>query len=349
MLDHEFLGNTVLAWLIGLAITLGLWIALLILRRVLTRIIKHVAGKSDAWWSELPVIVVERAQRWFLLVVALVAGSRPLDLPAHADKTLWFLLVAAFLVQAGWWAHCMVGSLVESNRERMRGRDPAKITTIGALGLLAKTALWIFVALLLLANAGVEITPLIAGLGVGGLAIALAVQTILSDLLASLSIIFDKPFVIGDFLIVGEHMGVVEHIGLKTTRIRSLSGEQLVFSNNDLLGSRIRNFGRMRERRTSFEVGVTYETPREKLERIPEILRAAVEAQPKTRFDRSHFTKFGPYSLDFETVYFVKVPDMTEYLTIQQAINLQVFSEFAKEGIEFAYPTQMIHGIPAAS
>jgi len=241
----------------------------------------------------------------------------------------------------------MVASLVKSHRGRMLREDPSKVATIGVLGILAQSSLWVLVALLLLANAGVEITPLIAGLGVGGIAIALAVQTVLSDLLASLSILLDKPFVVGDFLIVGDLMGNVENIGLKTTRIRSLSGEQLVFSNNDLLSSRIRNYGRMRERRATFEVGVTYETPREKLARIPEILKAAVEAQPKTRFDRSHFIKFAPYSLDFETVYYVEVPDMNTYLDIQQAINLRVLSEFAGEGIDFAYPTQMIHGVPA--
>jgi len=349
MLDYEFLGNTVLTWLIALGITLGLWCILLIVRRVLTRMITHIAGKSDAWWSGLPVVFVERAQRWFLFIVALIAGSRPLNLTAGVDEGLWFLLVAAGLVQIGWWAHCMVGSLIKRQREQLLRKDPAKVTTIGALGLLAQAVLWLLVALLLLANAGVEITPLIAGLGVGGLALALAVQTILSDLLASLSIIFDKPFVVGDFLIIGDLMGSVEHIGLKTTRIRSLSGEQLVFANNDLLASRIRNFGRMRERRATFEIGVTYETPREKLARIPEILKAAVETQPKTRFDRSHFTKFGPYSLDFETVYYVQVPDMNEYLNIQQAINLRIFSDFADEGIDFAYPTQTIHGIPAES
>lgn len=347
MLEYEFLGNTLLAWSIGLGIALGLWFVLLILRRILGRVVRHVAGKSDAWWSELPVVLVERAQSWFLLVIALLAGSRWLEMSARVDRMMWFLLVAAGLFQLGWWAHCVVAGLVKNNRERMLREDPSKVATIGILGILAQAALWVLVGLLVLANAGVEITPLVAGLGVGGIAIALAVQTVLSDLLASLSILFDKPFVVGDFLIIGDLMGSVEHIGLKTTRIRSLSGEQLVFSNNDLLSSRIRNFGRMRERRATFEVGVTYETPRDKLARIPEILKAAVEAQPKTRFDRSHFTKFGPYSLDFETVYYVEVPDMNAYLDIQQTINLRVFSEFADEGIEFAYPTQMIHGIPA--
>jgi small-conductance mechanosensitive channel len=167
-------------------------------------------------------------------------------------------------------------------------------------------------------------------------------QNVLGDLFASLSIVLDKPFVLGDFLIVDEHLGNVEHIGLKTTRVRSLWGEQLIFSNSDLLNSRIRNLGRMQERRTVFALGVTYQTPREKLTRIPGILREAVEAQEKTRFDRSHFKAYGDFSLNFETVYYVTVADYNAYMDVQQAINLRIHERFEEEGIEFAYPTQTL-------
>jgi small-conductance mechanosensitive channel len=153
---------------------------------------------------------------------------------------------------------------------------------------------------------------------------------------------FDKPFVVGDFLMVGDMLGAVEHIGIKTTRIRSLSGEQLVFSNNDLLESRIRNFGRMRERRVVFPLGVTYQTPRAKLAKIPGIIKAAIQSQERTRFDRSHFKAYGDFSLNFETVYFVGVPDFNTYMEVQQAINLYIHEQFEKEGIEFAYPTQTL-------
>ncbi len=200
------------------------------------------------------------------------------------------------------------------------------------------------VLLLSLQNVGVDVTALVAGLGVGGIAVALALQNILGDLFASLAIVLDKPFVLGDFINVGgEFLGSIEAIGLKTTRIRSLSGEQLVFSNSDLLGSRIRNYGRMAERRIAFTVGVTYETPKDRLAEIPGIIREAVEAQDKVRFDRSHFQKFGDFSLDFETVYYVLSPDYSTYMDIQQAINLRLFGEFGDRGIEFAYPTQTLH------
>jgi small-conductance mechanosensitive channel len=196
---------------------------------------------------------------------------------------------------------------------------------------------------LALDNLGVNVTALVAGLGVGGVAVALAVQNILGDLFASLSIVLDKPFVLGDFIIVGELLGAVENIGIKTTRVRSLSGEQLIFSNNDLLNSRIRNFGRMAERRVVFQLGVVYGTPKAKLEQIPAIIRSAIEAQQQTRFDRSHFAGYGDFSLDFENVYYVLDRDYNVYMDIQQAINLEIYGRFAEDGIEFAYPTQTLY------
>jgi len=194
------------------------------------------------------------------------------------------------------------------------------------------------VLLLALDTLGIDITALVAGLGVGGIAVALAVQKVLGDLFASLSIVLDKPFAVGDFLIIDQHMGSVEYVGLKTTRLRSLSGEQLVFSNSDLLGSRIRNYGRMYERRVVFNIGVTYQTPRDKLVMIPQILRAAIEAQKRTRFDRAHFKEFGDFALNFESVYYVVGPDYNTYMDIQQAINL--FIQKVSKRKELSLPTR---------
>ncbi|HKK08681.1 MAG TPA: mechanosensitive ion channel family protein, partial [Gemmatimonadota bacterium] len=188
-----------------------------------------------------------------------------------------------------------------------------------------------------------QIKTLLAGLGVGGIAVALAVQTILGDLFASLSIVLDKPFVIGDFLAVGEHTGTVEQIGIKTTRIRSLSGEQLVFSNADLLSSRIRNYGRMRERRAVFTVGVTYGTPPGTARRIPDLIREALAEHDEVRVDRCHFKAFGDSALIYETVYYVSDPAYNLYMDIQQEVNLELMRLFAEEGIEFAYPTRTVH------
>lgn len=208
---------------------------------------------------------------------------------------------------------------------------------------MSRVAVWSLVALMMLANLGVDVTALVAGLGIGGVAVALALQNILSDLFASISILLDKPFVVGDFIIVGEELGTVEKIGIKTTRVRSLGGEQLIFANNDLLQSRVRNYKRMDERRIVFRVGIVYETPGDKLEAISGMLREIVEGIEQTRFDRAHFAEFGDFALQFEVVYYVLSSDFAIYRDIQQRINLAIFRRFERESIGFAYPTQMLH------
>jgi small-conductance mechanosensitive channel len=168
-------------------------------------------------------------------------------------------------------------------------------------------------------------------------------QNILGDLFASMAIVLDKPFQVGDFIVVGEHAGSVEKVGLKTTRVKSLWGEQLVFANAQLLGSQIRNYRKMQERRIAFTIGVTYETPLEKLRALPGWLKAAVEAQPDVRFDRAHFKSYGAFSLDYEIVYYVLSADYNLYMDRQQAVNLAIFDQLAKEGVQFAYPTRTLY------
>lgn len=342
LLGRTYLDNSLQHWLIAAVVATVTWLALLTLRRAGTAAIDKFARKTPLLWRDLVTALIPRTHTLFLLVSAFFAASVPLDLSPQTNALLRGAFVIAALVQLGLWANCAIGFFVQSLREKKAAADPAGVTTVSALGLFGRIAVWLLVFLLILSNTGVEIAPLLAGMGIGGIAIALAVQTVLKDLLASLSIVLDKPFVIGDFLIIGDLMGVVENIGLKTTRVRSLSGEQLVFSNNDLLESRIRNFGRMKERRAIFTIGVTYQTPREKLARIPGMLQKAVESQPLTRFDRSHFKDYGSFSLNFETVFYMNVPDMKAYLDTQQAVNLHLHEQFEREGIEFAYPTQTL-------
>ena len=237
----------------------------------------------------------------------------------------------------------MINYLIRSQQRSLK-ENAARVTTLRAAGFIAKLVLATIAAILILDNIpGVEITALVASLGITGIAVALAVQNILSDLFASLSIVLDKPFVIGDFIIVDNYMGSVEHIGLKTTRVRSLSGEQLVFSNNDLLKSRVRNYKRMAERRVVFSIGVTYQTPLEKLKQIPATIREIIESQETVRFDRAHFQGYGDFALLFEVVYYVLDPDYNRYMDIQQAINLAIFLLFEEQGIKFAYPTQTLY------
>jgi small-conductance mechanosensitive channel len=198
------------------------------------------------------------------------------------------------------------------------------------------------VFLMVLDNFGVNITALVASLGVGGIAVALAVQNILGDLFASLSIMLDKPFELGDFIIVGDVLGSVEHIGLKTTRVRGLGGEQVVFSNGDLLKSRIHNHKRMETRRVAFVLRVAYGTSEEQLCGIPRMLREIISAKPNVDFERAHFFMWGEWSLDFEVVYHFRSPDYILHMDAQQDIFLEIYRRFEEEGIRFAHPMSIV-------
>jgi small-conductance mechanosensitive channel len=252
------------------------------------------------------------------------------------------VVVFGVLIQVAIWASAVADHFIGRYRKRVQADDPGVATAMGAVRFLVRVGVWVAVLLIALDTLGVDITTLIAGLGIGGIAIALALQNLLGDLFASVSIVLDKPFVVGDFIDLDTHMGVVENVGLKTTRVRSLSGEELVIANSDLLATRIRNYKRMSERRIVFEIGVVYGTPSEKLRRIPELAREAIESCPNTRFDRSHFKSFGDSALVFETVYYMTVPDYNSYMDTQQTINLELYHRFEDEGLEFAYPTQTL-------
>jgi small-conductance mechanosensitive channel len=341
--QQTFYNNAVWQWILGGAIVVVVGMILWIFTRLLLRRLSRWAERTPGRLDDLIVDLLGKTKLLFLMVVSLYAGSLAVDLPDVAERILGALSIIALLVQAGFWGNGLISFWIARSVRRRVEDDAATATSLAALGFLSKIVLWGIVFLVALDNIGVDITALVAGVGISGIAIALAVQSILGDLFASLSIIVDKPFVIGDFIIVGDLMGTVERVGLKTTRVRSLSGEQIIFSNSDLLASRIRNYKRMRERRIVFGVGVTYETPHEKLNAIPDHLREAVEAQPAVRFDRAHFKAFGDSSLDFETVYYMLVPDYNEYMNVQQAINLAIVRRFEDEGIEFAYPTQTLH------
>jgi len=341
-LETEFAGAMVRAWLIAAGVAAGSFLVLRVVQAILVGRFAALARRIEKPWTEILVAALRKTKALFLVLVALWAAAEFVLPQERLAGVLTTLAGLGLILQAGIWANAAINAWLESYRRRKLAEDAAAVTTMTAAGFLAKLIVWSLVLLFGLDSLGVQITALVAGLGVGGIAVALAVQNILGDLFASLSIVLDKPFVVGDFLIIDSFLGSVEHVGLKTTRIRSLSGEQLVFSNTDLLGSRIRNYGRMQERRVAFTLGVTYQTPREKLERIPGMIRAAIEAQADTRFDRSHFKEYGAFSLDFETVYFIMGPDYNKYMDIQQAINLAVHAAFEDAGVEFAYPTQTL-------
>lgn len=342
MLDYEFFGNSIVAWSAAVALFLVIWTVLGIVRRIVRKRLLANIGDGASAPLQIARHVIAQTTVWFLLLVALYVGSRLLE-PTRWTDMIPRVATIGLVIQLGLWATAAITMFLTLRRTRQLAEDPGTVAAMDLVGFLVRLFVWAAVLLVLLDNLGVNITALVAGLGVGGIAVALAAQNVLGDLFSSLSIVFDKPFVVGDFIIVGDLMGTVEHVGLKTTRVRSLSGEQLVFSNTDLLHSRVRNFGRMFERRVVTSIGVTYQTPADKLRRIPEIIRAIVEGQENVRFDRAHFQGFGDSALTFEFVYFVLTPEYNDYMDVQQNINLALFEQLAAEGVEFAYPTQTVY------
>ena len=339
-LSDTFYGNEIQRWLIALGVAVGVLIVLRLVEQILIVRMQRVAEKTHTIIDDVVTGALRKTKLLFLFIVAIFVGSLWLTLDSALRSVLLRTVIIATLIQAGIWVSR--GLQIWLEHYRKTEEDGANRTTMNALSFIGRLVLWVTVFLLILDNLGIDVTALVAGMGIGGIAIALAVQNILGDLFASLSIVLDKPFVNGDFIKVGEMAGSVEHIGIKTTRVRSISGEQLVFSNSDLLTSRIHNYGRMYQRRVTFPLGVTYQTPAEKLERIPGLIRAAIEAQDLVRFDRSHFASYGDSALNFETVYYVETSDYTRHMDILQAVNLRIYRAFEEEAIEFAYPTQTL-------
>jgi len=342
-LEQTVLGNSYRAWLIAT----GAGVVSILVMRTLQAIVRYrlakLAANTVTRWDDYVVNMISGTKFLFWLLFGIFVGSQFLDVAPRVQTVVRGGFVIALLVQGGLWAGVLVKGFLADYRQKKLDENPAEVTTLGIISFTAQTILWSVVLLLVLDNLGIDVTALVAGLGIGGVAVALALQNILGDLFASLSIVLDKPFVVGDFLMIGDFLGSVERIGLKTTRLRSLSGEQLVFSNTDLLQSRIRNYGRMYERRVVFSLGVAYQTPRDKLQLIPQIIREAIEGEEGTRFDRSHFSKYADFSLNFETVFYVLDRDYTRYMDIQQSINFKIHEAFEKQGIEFAYPTQTLY------
>lgn len=331
-------GGDVLALAGALSGSLVLFFGLVAVR---DRIIRHFhcpEGRSDGWRS-LVVAIAVSTWRISLALVAVTISAAVLGVP-----TLWLgrALTAVLIFQAGLWAVAALGVALERLVRRSTADRSALAGALSMVRTLAKFVVWSVVAMVLLANLGVDITALLAGLGIGGIAIGLAAQGIFADLFASLSIVIDRPFVRGDFVIFDDVMGTIEKIGIKSTRIRSLSGEEVAISNAKLLGATIRNYQLLRQRRITFAIGVVYQTPIDEVKKIPNLIKRAIEAQPKAQFDRAHFKAFGDSALEFEAVYFVRDADYNVYMDVQQAINLEILAAFAHHGVQFAYPTRTL-------
>lgn len=342
-LDKTLFHNTAKDWIFAILTVVILSIAFRIVKTIVYRQIRKIADKTETEWDDLVVELINKISYIFLFATSVYFGSCLLSLSKSISNIISKLIGIVILIQVAILASHAIGFWVKRYRQQKIEVNADAVTTVSSVGFITKILLWTIILLIALDNLGINISALVAGLGIGGIAVALAVQNILGDLFASFSIFLDKPFVIGDFIIVDTYLGTIEHIGLKTTRVRSLSGEQLVFANADLLKSRIRNYKRMYERRVVFTLGVIYQTSYEKLKKIPEIIQDIIEKRTQTRFDRAHFKEYGPYSLNFEIVYWVESPNYNIYMNIQQKINLEIFQRFDDENIEFAYPSQSLY------
>ncbi len=341
-LEKEIYHNTVKEWLLAVAIIVIVFFLTSITKHILRKKLTSFAAGSISLWDDLIAEFTGRFHVIFFLILSIYVGSLKITLPETAHKILKITFVIVSLIQVAILASYTIEFWIEQYRKQKIDTNAEAVTTLTSVGFVLRLMIWVIFLMIALQNIGVNISTFIAGLGIGGIAVALAAQNILGDLFASFVIVLDKPFVIGDFIIVNEYLGAVERIGLKTTKIRSLSGEQLVFSNTDLLKSRIRNFKRMYERRVVFTIGVLYQTPYELLSEIPKMIRNIIESKAQVRFDRAHFKEYGDYSLKFEIVYWVQGPDYNVYMDIQQSINLDIYKQFQDAGIEFAYPTQTL-------
>jgi small-conductance mechanosensitive channel len=346
-LQAPLLGPTILQWLLALVIVALAYPTLRILLRFVVGRIKVVASRTQTDLDDMVVGLLMATKGIVVFLVAVAMGATALGDPYQG----WTANAArlAVLIQAGFWLVGLMVWALERYRDREMEKDDAGVATaVGALAFLGRVAVWALVLLTGLSMLGFHIGPALAGLGVGGIAIALAVQNILGDLFASLSIIFDRPFVVGDFIVVGDEAGTVEHVGLKTTRVRSISGEQLVFSNSDLLSSRVRNYKRMDERRILFRFGVEYDIGIDRLRAIPGVVRDLFDGIENVRFDRAHFASFGDSSLDFEVVYYLTSADYTAYMDAQQEINFELYRRLEELEVGFAFPTRTVHLIASS-
>jgi small-conductance mechanosensitive channel len=333
-----YYGNSLLAWAKA-AVQFALWFTVLPLARAfIVRRVHRRAADHPVTFLLLLRTLLDATTRIFMVAVAIYLAMRWLHVPEKLERYIDIAILVIVWWQVGHWLSAAVRHLIDTRRgHELVGTEGAP--TLNILRFVAMLSVWIVALLMLLTNLGIEIGPLIAGLGVGGIAIALAVQNVLGDLFASLSIALDKPFRVGDALAVGEEKGTVEFIGIKSTRMRATSGEQIIISNGDLLKARVRNYSGVTERRVEVALRIGYETPRERIAELPGVIEAAIRAEPGVRFERAHFARFGDYALVFEAVYVVVEPDYIAFMDRQQSINLRLLDELGRRGISLAYPT----------
>ncbi len=339
--NTAYFGNSLINWLIAAGIISGGLTLLRLTKSFVLELLKKWSAKTSNSFDDFVVSMVEKSLIPYLYFMAIYGGIHWLELSSKATGILGtiILLVSTFFILKILTAafQYIILSFLKTRED-----SETKQKRVKGILVIVKAIIWMFGIVFLLDNMGYNISTIIAGLGIGGIAIALAAQTILGDVFSYFVILFDRPFEIGDFIIVGEDMGVVENIGIKTTRLRTLSGEQLVCSNKDLTDSRLNNYKRMEKRRVVVNLGVTYQTSPEILESIPAMVKKIITGKEEVLFDRAHFSGFGDFSLNFEVVYYILSADYVIFMDRQQAINFEIFRAFENKKISFAYPTQSL-------
>lgn len=335
-------GNHLVSWGVALGAFLLVFLIGVQVRQILVRRLERRHDAPSRLMRAVAHALTRGTKRFFIFALAVGFAKQFLSLSIQADRFLDAFVLIALLVQIGLWASALVSLWIDNYLHNRDRPDPARSSAAQIIRITALFIVWSAVLLVGFSNFGVDITGLVAGLGVGGIAIAFALQSVLKDLFASLAIVLDKPFIVGDFIIFDEHLGTVERIGLKTTRLRSLSGEEISVANDALLNTRLRNFKRMEERRVVFNITCHHGVPLETLTAFPEHVRKTIEGLEGTRFDRSHLAEFSELGPRFESVYYVLSPDYNIYMDLHQQILLSIAAWFEEQGLEFAHPSRRL-------
>lgn len=344
-LNWSFLDNTGEQWALAAGIFIVSTVAFWLFRNIVLVGLEGLAKRTKTTYDDIVIAFVRSVKPPLYVVLSLYLSGQFLNLHSAIDKGIEYAAAFGIVYYVIKGLSAIVTHFKEyyvARRQREEGAD-VDVSMLDTLETIVHIVLWLGAVLLVLDNLGFDITALIAGLGIGGLAVAIAAQAVLGDMLAAFSIYFDKPFKKGDFIIVGSDMGVVKHVGIKTTRIQALGGQELVMSNKELTESRVNNYKRMEKRRIQFGFGVVYGTPVKKLKKIPEWTKKIIDSTKLCKSDRVHFKQFGASSLDFECVYYIDTSDYNKYMDAQQEINVKLAEKFEKEKVEFAFPTQTIY------
>lgn len=327
-------------YLYALGILIGLVIVFRIFQFYVIRKLKKAAEKTETDIDDTFIEIIQSIKPPFYYFLAFYLATYYITISQVLKDVMEGVLVALITYQVVTASIILIDYVLH---KKIAENDEGTGHAMGTIGKIIKVILWAMGLLFVLSNFGVNVTSLVAGLGIGGIAIAFALQNILEDLFSSFTIFFDKPFQVGDYIIVGGDKGTVKKIGIKTTRIKTSRGEELVISNKELTSARIQNFKKLEERRGVFNFGITYETPTKKIREIPKDLEKIINSIDGVRFDRAHFTKFDDSALNFEIVFYIQSSEYAKFADAQQEMNIRILEKFEEQGIEMAYPTRMVY------